>query len=152
VKGGGETMDILNTNTNETQPENQDNLSLVDKTIEITSKLTNEIINTYKSQINTMVNEYLKLLDIVTKIIDSTGEDYKDLIDELRDNLLKSKENIQMLNSNVIETTVDETPETNDVVFIPSEDETLNSEEETNNNEKDIDDEFFGEYEKLLKI
>lgn len=145
-------MDILNTNTNETQPENQDNLSLVDKTIEITSKLTNEIINTYKSQINTMVNEYLKLLDIVTKIIDSTGEDYKDLIDELRDNLLKSKENIQMLNSNVIETTVDETPETNDVVFIPSEDETLNSEEETNNNEKDIDDEFFGEYEKLLKI
>jgi hypothetical protein len=152
VKGGGETMDILNTNTNETQPENQDNLSLVDKTIEITSKLTNEIINTYKSQINTMVNEYLKLLDIVTKIIDSTGEDYKDLIDELRDNLLKSKENIQMLNSNVIETTVGETPETNDVVFIPSEDETLNSEEETNNNEKDIDDEFFGEYEKLLKI
>lgn len=145
-------MDILNTNTNETQPENQDNLSLVDKTIEITSKLTNEIINTYKSQINTMVNEYLKLLDIVTKIIDSTGEDYKDLIDELRDNLLKSKENIQMLNSNVIETTVGETPETNDVVFIPSEDETLNSEEETNNNEKDIDDEFFGEYEKLLKI
>lgn len=145
-------MDILNTNTNETQPENQDNLSLVDKTIEITSQLTNEIINTYKSQINTMVNEYLKLLDIVTKIIDSTGEDYKDLIDELRDNLLKSKENIQMLNSNVIETTVDETPETNDVVFIPSEDETLNSEEETNNNEKDIDDEFFGKYEKLLKI
>jgi hypothetical protein len=152
VKGGGETMDILNTNTNETQPENQDNLSLVDKTIEITSKLTNEIINTYKSQINTMVNEYLKLLDIVTKIIDSTGEDYKDLIDELRDNLLKSKENIQMLNSNVIETTVGETPETNDVVFIPSEDETLNSEEETNNNEEDINDEFFGEYEKLLKI
>lgn len=145
-------MDILNTNTNETQPENQDNLSLVDKTIEITSKLTNEIINTYKSQINTMVNEYLKLLDIVTKIIDSTGEDYKDLIDELRDNLLKSKENIQMLNSNVIETTVGETPETNDVVFIPSEDETLNSEEETNNNEEDINDEFFGEYEKLLKI
>ncbi len=145
-------MDILNTNTNETQPENQDNLSLVDKTIEITSKLTNEIINTYKSQINTMVNEYLKLLDIVTKIIDSTGEDYKDLIDELRDNLLKSKENIQMLNSNVIETTVGETPETNDVVFIPSEDETLNSEEETNNNEEDIDDDFFGEYEKLLKI
>lgn len=145
-------MDILNTNTNEIQPENQDNLSLVDKTIEITSKLTNEIINTYKSQINTMVNEYLKLLDIVTKIIDSTGEDYKDLIDELRDNLLKSKENIQMLNSNVIETTVGETPETNDVVFIPSEDETLNSEEETNNNEEDIDDDFFGEYEKLLRI
>lgn len=145
-------MDILNTNTNEIQPENQDNLSLVDKTIEITSQLTNEIINTYKSQINTMVNEYLKLLDIVTKIIDSTGEDYKDLIDELRDNLLKSKENIQMLNSNVIETTVDETPETNDVVFIPSEDETLNSEEETNNNEEDSNDEFFGEYEKLLKI
>jgi hypothetical protein len=57
-----------------------------------------------------------------------------------------------MLNSNVIETTVDETPETNDVVFIPSEDETLNSEEETNNNEEDIDDDFFGEYEKLLKI
>jgi len=44
-------------------------MELVDKTIEITSELTNEIINTYKLQLNTVMSEYIRLLDILTQII-----------------------------------------------------------------------------------
>lgn len=151
-------MEIMN--ISEIPQDNQNTMELVDKTIEITSELTNEIINTYKLQLNTVMSEYIRLLDILTQIISQTDDDYQNLISELKDELLASKERIQMLNSTVIENPVNEiTPPINNNTYIPSEDELVNLDSvpnELNSSEnetfEEIEESSFGEYSKILKL
>lgn len=145
-------MDFIN---NTPDDNIQNNLFLVDKTIELTSMLTNEIINTYKTQVDTLTKEYLNLLNIVIKIMDKMGVQYEDLIKELKDTLIQSKEKIQQLNVSTIEQTntssVESVPFIPDTNIVDSEQETPKEElpEETNSEEDlNIDQQL----EKILKI
>lgn len=150
-------MDFTNDSLNN---DIQTNLYLVDKTIEITSMLTNEIIKTYRTQVDTLMKEYLNLLNIVIRIMDKIGRNYEDLIKELRDTLIQSKGRIQQLNISTIEQTntlsVENSPFIPDTNMVDSEQDEQETSmeglpretEETNLEDLNIDEQL----EKILKI